>query len=268
MNRILLWEETSTSSTNQDILEKRDDGSFLTHKSRSERRRTSLFAPLHYERNYSYPLVIWLHGPDDDQGQLKSVMPLISMRNYVAAGPCGTIAREHWASVGEDENAVPARTFTWGDSETDILDASQRVHEAVELASSRFNVDRKRVFLAGYDAGGTMALRIALLNPSLFAGVATLGGAFPVGNTPLLNVKQARTLPMFVAHCRDSQTYDVSRMCKDLRLMHSAGLSVTLREYPCDQELTTKMLSDVDSWMMEMVTGSGMDSPAFSDDRN
>ncbi len=24
-----------------------------------------IFTPLHYERNYAYPLIVWLHGPDD-----------------------------------------------------------------------------------------------------------------------------------------------------------------------------------------------------------
>ena len=47
----------------------------------------TLFAPLHYEPNYAYPLVIWLHGPGDDERQLLRVMPLVSMRNYVSVGP-------------------------------------------------------------------------------------------------------------------------------------------------------------------------------------
>ena len=42
----------------------------------------SVFVPLHYEANYSYPLLVWLHGPGDDERQLKKIMPLISMRRY------------------------------------------------------------------------------------------------------------------------------------------------------------------------------------------
>ena len=51
-----------------------------------------IFTPLHYERNYAYPLVVWLHGPGDDERQVTRVMPLVSMRNYVAVGPRGTAA--------------------------------------------------------------------------------------------------------------------------------------------------------------------------------
>ena len=27
----------------------------------------AVFAPLHYEANYAYPLLVWLHGPADDE---------------------------------------------------------------------------------------------------------------------------------------------------------------------------------------------------------
>ena len=38
-------------------------------------------------------------------------------------------------------------------------------------------------------------------------------------------------------------------------LFHAAGMSVTLRQYPCGDELTTQMLRDLDVWLMEQVTG-------------
>src|SRR5210317_946248 len=50
----------------------------------------AFFAPLHYEPKYSYPLMVWLHGPGhDDERQLVRIMPMISMRNYAAAAPRG-----------------------------------------------------------------------------------------------------------------------------------------------------------------------------------
>ena len=55
----------------------------------------ALFAPLHYEKNYAYPLIVWLHGPGGDEGQLKRIMPCISTRNYAAVAPRGTAAVAH-----------------------------------------------------------------------------------------------------------------------------------------------------------------------------
>ncbi len=52
----------------------------------------TLFAPIHYESNYAYPLIVWLHGPHDDERQLKRIMPFVSLRNYVGVSPRGTEA--------------------------------------------------------------------------------------------------------------------------------------------------------------------------------
>ena len=64
----------------------------------------------------------------------------------------------------------------------------------------------------------------------------------------------ARRLPAFLALGRDSEVYGPDKACDDLRLLHTAGVSVTLRQYPCGHELTTQMLRDVDRWIMEQIT--------------
>lgn len=206
----------------------------------------ALFMPLHYEPNYGYPLLIWLHGPGDNESQLKRIMPLVSMRNYIAIAPRGTCAEEAAASS--------TRSYCWRQTEQDIVSAERRVLDCIGLATQRFNVDRSRVFLAGYDCGGTMACRLAMKHPERFGGVASIGGSFPSGHQPLLQIDRARQLPLMLAHGRDSTNYPIQRVCEDLRLLHTAGMKVTLRQYPCEDELTTKMLSDLDAWMMDQVS--------------
>jgi phospholipase/carboxylesterase len=109
------------------------------------------------------------------------------------------------------------------------------------------------VFLAGYDCGGTMAFRIAMQHPDLFAGVLSIGGGFPSGRTPLARLPEARRMPIFLACGRDSRKYPQERVCDDLRLFHSAGMAVSLRQYPCGQEIAIQMLGDLDRWIMEQI---------------
>jgi phospholipase/carboxylesterase len=214
----------------------------------------SFFVPLHYEPNYAYPLLVWLHGPSDGHRQVKQVMPHVSLRNYVAVAP---------ASAEGQGTSDGFAQHPWQQHATGITSALHRVQEAIEQASERFHIADGRVFLAGFDVGGTMALRLALAAPGLFAGVASLGGPFPEGNQPLGNLLQARQLPVMIAHGCDSQRYPVSRVCEELRLFHVAGLSLHVRQYPCGHELTTQMLSDLDAWIMERVTGASCaSSPA------
>jgi phospholipase/carboxylesterase len=231
----------------------------------------ALFAPLHYERNYAYPLIVWLHGRSDDETQLKRIMPLVSLRNYVAIAPRGTAPCERppagQAPLADDEQPpaeIRAPGFGWRQSESHIHLAEQRVLECLAAARSRFHLAADRVFLAGYDCGGTMALRLALRQPRRFAGALSLGGRFPVGHAPLARLGEARHLSIWLACTRASERYPSAAVCDDLRLFHSAGLSIMLREYPGADGLPPQMLSDMDRWLMEQITGAGVSAVARS----
>jgi phospholipase/carboxylesterase len=212
-------------------------------------RETSLafFSPLHYERNYAYPLILWIHGPGDDERQLKRVMPLVSMRNYVAVAPRGTVAER------TEEGDVAGRGFAWSQSADHIALAEHRVFAALSAARMKFNVSPARIFLAGYACGGTMALRLALNHPTVFAGAASFGGTFPSGHAPLRRIAEARRLKILLATGSDSVDYPPEYVCDHLRLFHTAAMSVCLRQYPCGDELTTAMLADMDRWIMDQI---------------
>ncbi len=158
-----------------------------------------MFGPLHYEANYAYPLIVWLHGPGDSEQQLKRIMPMISLRNYVAVAARGTAE----SSGGG---------FHWRQSDEHIQAADERVAECIEAASQRFNVASHRVFLAGYGCGGTMAFRMALNNPRDVAGVLSFGGPLPTGRAPLAQLQAARRLAVFVTCTRESKLSHADRM--------------------------------------------------------
>jgi phospholipase/carboxylesterase len=206
----------------------------------------ALFAPLHYERNYGYPLIVWLHSPGADERQLRRIMPQMSMRNYVAVAPRGTLALD---ADGEREG------FRWMQQGDHIFLAEQRVFDCIDLARRKFHVKRERVFLAGAGCGGTMALRIALAHPTAFAGALSLGGGVPRGLAPLARVNDARRLPLLLMAGLESHRYPQTRVNDDLRLLHAAGFAVTLRPYPYADQVAPIMLGDVDRWLMQQICG-------------
>jgi phospholipase/carboxylesterase len=207
----------------------------------------SLFAPLHYESGYAYPLIVWLHGPGNDERQLMRIMPVISMRNYVAVAPRGICPCA--------ETHLGRQAYGWSQSEDHVQEAEQRVVESIEAAAQSLHIARQRIFLVGFDCGGTMALRLAMDRPDRFAGVASLGGGLPTGRPSLGNLLTARRLPILLAVGRNSLEYPADQVCENLRLLHSAGMSITLRQYPCGHELAHQMLSDLDRWIIEQFTG-------------
>jgi phospholipase/carboxylesterase len=188
---------------------------------------------------------VWLHGRGSDERQLQRVMPLVSMQNYVAVAPRGV----HLTEADGD----PREAYGWRQSDDHIRHAEQRVFDSLELAAHKYHIEPRRIFLSGFDVGGTMALRLAMSHPDRFAGVISLCGAFPAGGTPFGNLIAARRLGIFLASGRASGDYPATQVCEDLRLLHTAGLSITLRQYPCGQELMPQMLADVNRWIMEQI---------------
>ncbi len=202
-----------------------------------------LFTPQHYERNYAYPLIVWLHGPDDDERQVNRVLPLVSLRNYVSVAPRGTIA-------------CPEGGYAWSQQAEQIALAEERVFRGISLARRWLNVASRRIYIAGYDCGGTMALRLALRHPGTFAGVLAIGGGLPGTLRPFARLHELRGMNIFLATGRHSQLYPERDVCRDLRLFHSAAMSVNLRQYPCGDDVTTDMLADMDRWIMEQINAA------------
>ena len=253
MNRLQYWPDHAEISSSLD---------FEVEQARVRRSTTDdvahcLFAPLHYEPNYAYPLLVWLHGPGDNEQQLTRIMPLVSMRNYVAVAPRATLADP---TDGGRPHFDQELAFRWSEDPQVFALAEDCVFDCIDTASSKYNIAPNRIFLAGYQNGGTTAFRMGLKHPDRFAGIVSVGGCFPIGQQPLLCLDRARQLPLLIEHGRDSSHYSVDKVCSDLRLFHTAGLKVTVRQYPCGDEITTKMLSDINVWMMELVTGSSSES--------
>lgn len=200
------------------------------------------FVPMHYESNYAYPLIVWLHGTEQSERDLPHVMRHVSTRNYVAVAPRG---------VREQGDA-----YAWSDSAEAVEEAQARVFDAIDFAQERLSIHPDRVFLAGVGCGGTLALRLALQHPQEFTGAASFDGALPSGRGVLRNLDALRSLPLLLAGSRDSRAYPEARLCSDLRLLHSAGATLSIRQYPGSDDLTTAMLADLDRWLMEIVCGA------------
>jgi phospholipase/carboxylesterase len=198
----------------------------------------ALFTPLHYEPGYAYPLIVWLHSNGDDQTQVQRIMPAISLRNFIAVAP--------QANVGD-----AASGYYWQQTSQGIEEAAASVIQAIDQAQLKLNVAPHRIFLAGYGAGGTMALRVALELSHALAGVVSINGPLPSGMTPLRDWMSCRQLPIFWAHCRKSQDFSEALLCDQLKLLHVGGFSVTLRQYPAGDELPAQALSDLNTWIME-----------------
>ena len=204
-----------------------------------------IFVPQHYESGYAYPLLVWLHSPGSDEEQLLRIMPLISLRNYVAVAPRGI-----QQIVGRGQTV-----YSWPQTPEGTDYAQAAVGHAIRTVSQRYHIATERIFLAGFDLGGTMALRLALEEPYRFAGAASLGGPFPSWGRPLALLRQQRMLSFLLLVGAFSERFPPEEACRALKLLHRAGISVILRQYSCGDQMHQGMLADLNRWMMGEVTG-------------
>ena len=232
--------------------------------SRSRSFRHFLVAPIKYEKNYSYPLLVWLHGSGSSEAELFDVAPQISSRNYVAVAPRGLVASRDDVVCRRSngrlvvEKARRETYYDWPETDEGVSEAENLVFYSIDQALAKFNVHRRRVFLLGRGTGGTMALSDALRNPREFAGVVSIDGAFPtLERQPLRSWRAARDLPILMTTGLGGSSIP-QLTPKQLGLFHTAGLTVVIRQYNerrneerAAETRMRKILLDVNRWAME-----------------
>ena len=205
----------------------------------------SFFLPLHYTKSYKYPLVVWLHSNGFNENQVDHVMPHISLRNYVGVGIRGSRAAD---SIGH--------RFDWHASPAGIAATHEAAAEAIEDAADRFSINRSRIIIAGYQDGGTMALRIAMRQPDRFAGAISLGGRMPQGAIRNVDQLRERRLPMLWQWGLSNRQYAETNLTRDCRSVMTIGGQVEVRQYPGDDEMDTVVLRDIDEWIMRRIVSN------------
>lgn len=240
MNRIKLSPLASHAPV--DTLDQARSTSFDTSSLfKSAKEEFSLFVPLHYEKNYAYPLVIWLHSDGKSANQVQDVMLDLSMRNYVAIAP-------------QSPHGDAKRGFFWDQDWDTVEQAESAVLSAIDIASRRCNINPNRIFIAGMGSGGTMAFRLGLARPDRFAGILSIHGPLPSDQSPLRDWSRCRNLPVYWTHGRETNGFDQELLCRQLRLLHIAGFNVNLRQYAQVESTFGQMMSDMNRWIMEMIS--------------
>ena len=206
----------------------------------------SFFLPLHYTPSYRYPVIVWFHHAGFNEHQIDQVMPHLSLRNYIGIGIRGNQAAD---SAGH--------CFNWHDSPAAVDSTQEAVLAAIDKAASEYSIEPTRIILAGYQAGGTMAQRLALRAPNQFAGVISMGGLMPQGGFGLFDELREKKLPMLWQWSSQNPLYNQENLQADCKLAMSISADVEIRQYVNEDEMNTATLKDANDWIMrKIISGS------------
>jgi phospholipase/carboxylesterase len=205
--------------------------------------QAGVFRPIHHESRYAYPLLIWLAGDADTRWPLTQIMPLLSVRNYVAID----------ASIVREETLQESQCF----SHAQFHDDSLTVDRCISTAFDQFNLRQDKVFLVGQDSGGEKAIQLAWQQPHRFAGVISINGGVPRNSNALCSLgTNHRELPLLLQHSSKAIHYSHERFCDDIRLCHTAGLPATFRHYRGERDDLSHILADCNRWLMDLVANN------------
>jgi phospholipase/carboxylesterase len=232
------------------------------------------FIPQRYEPNYPYPLLALFHARGGDEQQMVRSMPALSWRNYVGLslrGPEAVNKRGRADGYGwgpefaRPDRMAPRPASPFSEAEVvrrrllepspDLFDVLEDgVFSAIRQTRRTLHVHSERIYLVGIGEGAAVAYRLGLSFPERFAGVVAINGWLPGGFRPLGRLKACRDLRILVVHGEWNARVPVRAVRRDVASLRAGGLRVAFQSYPCAHRLTSPMLADVDTWLINHCT--------------
>jgi poly(hydroxyalkanoate) depolymerase family esterase len=132
-------------------------------------RAYKLWIPDGYSGKARRPLVMMLHGctqTPDDFAAATEMNQLADKQNFLVVYP------------EETASANPLKCWNWFDSSHQSREQGEPslLAEIIKKVSADYKVDSRRVFVAGFSAGGAMAVIMGAAYPELFAAIGVHSG--------------------------------------------------------------------------------------------
>ena len=210
-----------------------------------------VYLPESYEPNYAYPLIIWLSGAEQDEHDLFDLMPRISDQNFVAVSVSGQSAASDQSPTGDQPSSDVGNQQDQRQSTIDAI--GQEVHEIVCQLRRQVHIHSERIYLAGLGDEATSAVQLLLHQPEWFAGALLFGGKVPDTPHALARFRDLAGKRILIQAGARNPGLAMRDIVKMGRLLHSTGMSVSTRVYDVDQDVTSRMLTDVNHWLMDGV---------------
>ena len=117
--------------------------------------------PTGYNPKTSWPLIITLHGYGSNAMAFHDLFKSVTdTMGFVLLTPQGDLSVEN--NFG----------WTWGD------DSERLILTCLDLISKDIHIDRNRIYLIGFSAGGRLTYYLGLKYSNIFRGIATLSSPF------------------------------------------------------------------------------------------
>lgn len=174
------------------------------------------WAPTAYDSRRAWPLILYLHGGGD--GGVERAK--LSAGNNLGAWAMATGAADFVMVAPVVRNHVMS-SWNLKENQLDAIDA-------LIDACRRFNIDRTRIYLAGYSMGGGGVGRLSWLMPEAFAAFSPQAG----GYTNRFPVPDLKGKDFFVVHGGKDSSCPIRLAHEFMDKSRAAGAGIEFLEYP------------------------------------
>ena len=204
-----------------------------------------VFLPTSAGKNF--PTIIAMHGRGADENDLAPVVLALKIPDLVLVTPRAPFAFPYggyaWYDLGQE--GVPApETFRT---------STGLVQKFVEEVKAGYPVDPKRLILLGFSQGTMMAYATALINPSMFRGIAALSGYLPYRANSPLRLSNLAGFPVFISHGFNDPIIPVRLGREAAKLLMDAGANVAYHEYLMGHEIGEDTIQDLREWVLKVL---------------
>jgi len=202
--------------------------------------------------------VIWLHGLGADGHDFEPIVPALGLKDRgvrfvfphaplrAVTVNLGLIMRA-WFDITDLEFRGPA-------DEKGIRDSVAQVARLVDRERGR-GVASRRIVLAGFSQGGTVALHVALRYPEPLAGVAALSTLLAGGTTLESELSPAnRRVPIIQAHGTADPLIPVALGERTRDRLLELEYPIVWKSYPMQHEVCAEEVADLGAWLRERLS--------------
>jgi len=198
------------------------------------------------------PLLLLLHGLGSNEHDLFSFAPYLDKRFLVvsARAPFSLFPGGYaWFQIDFMPSGLRMHTDQAERSRLILLAFLDHLLEAYE-------VDAKRVYLAGFSQGAMMSMNVALTHPEKVAGVLAMSGRLLPDILPNLAApEQLQDLPIFVSHGIYDDVLPIENGRVTQEILSQLPVALTYKEYPMAHEISPQSFADATEWLKKQLEG-------------
>lgn len=236
---VVAWGQAGQNSTKQST-------NYKIHYLNEEKTESVIILlPYNYNSTDSYPILITLHGNGGDAQSMAGVFTAYARLPLIVVIPQGQYPKKaggySWFLETNDKSL-------WANA--DKKSADYIVHVIKEVQKYYKTDD---LFLFGFSQGASLAYMTGFKYPSLFRGVAAIGGSLPTIDLPgsvikMKDIENADGLKIFVARGKDDSLVPKKVFDYQINFLNKNDYKVESYEYNGPHDFTVDLLQEFYKW--------------------